>query len=219
MMRGAIFDMDGTLLDSMGIWMSAGAEYISSLGATPRPGLGEIVYPMTVPESALYLKNEYAIDKSTDEIVAGIYAIVEDFYKNRVKLKPNAAEFLRMLKTRGFGLALATVTGKDCAKSALLRTGVLGLFNEFVDADEVGCGKEKPDIYLRAAERLGTRPAETFVFEDALHAATTAKKAGFVTVGVYDESGRGVEKEMRRLCSFYLRDFSDFESFAEKALK
>ena len=219
MIRGAIFDMDGTLLDSMPIWDNAGALYLASLDIRAEPGLGKRLFPMTVPEAAAYLKQTCALSLSVAQIEEGIRGTVRDFYFFKAELKPGAAGFLQRMQARGIRMAVATVTDRNCTEAALARTGVLGMFDAVLTADEAGCGKDRPDLYLLAARSIGTQPGQTLVFEDALYAARTASSAGFVTVGVFDESGRETQSSLRRECRYYLSDFTDFAAFAADALK
>lgn len=219
MIRGAIFDMDGTLLDSMPLWDNAGEIYLSRLGIRAKPGLGKILFPMTMQQGAAYLKKEYALPLSETEIISGINQTVTGFYLHDAPLKNGVLEFLNGLKAAGIKLAVATVTDRSCAESALCRLGVRPYFHAVLTATEVGSGKEQPVIYQKAAAALGTAAAETLVFEDALYAAKTAKNAGFITAGICDASSADQQNLLQKVCDYYLIDFGDFAAFAAKALK
>ena len=209
MIRGAIFDLDGTLLDSNGYWEKAPEAWLAALGKRAKPGLGRAIFSMTLPEAADYLIAEYGLAQTPEEIAAGVNAAMERFYRQDVPLKPGVPALLRALEERGVPCAVASVTDKALVETALRRFGLLPRFAAIVTTEEAGAGKHAPDVYLLAAERLGAVPAETLVFEDALHALITAKNAGFRTVGIYDAASADRQAEIRGVSEFYLPDFSD----------
>ena len=129
--------------------------------------------------------------------------IVADFYKYEAVLKPGVKETLEWLEEQGIKMAVATSGNKALTEAALERNGVADHFGKIFTCTEIGLGKDEPDIYLAAAEFLGSKPQETIVWEDALHAAQTAKTAGFVVLGVYDESGKDAVPEMKEICEEY----------------
>jgi len=216
MIQGAIFDMDGTLLDTMPLWDRAGALYLSGLGVEAEEDLGKRLFPMTTAEAAAYLQSTYRLPLSIPAIAEGIHRTVEGFYLHDAPLKPGVSAFLHRLHALGIPMAVATVTERDCTAAALKRTGVLPLFKAVFTADEVGRGKDQPDIYLKAAEALGSAPARTLVFEDALHALCTARAAGFCTVGVYDDASRDEQTALRRAGAYYLTSFTEVSSLASE---
>lgn len=212
MITGAIFDLDGTLLDSSGFWDLAPAAYLRTQGKEPRPGLAQAVFPMTVPEAAAYMIREYGLDRTPDEITSGVNAAMERFYLHDIPLKDGAAEAVRALAERHVPLAIASVTDKSLVEAVLRRFGLAGAFAWIVTTGEVGAGKSEPDVYLRAAERIGSTPENTLVFEDALHALRTANRAGFRTVGIYDTASEGLQEQIRAESAFYLRSFAEIGS-------
>ena len=209
MIRGAIFDLDGTLLDSNGFWERAPEAWLAALGKRAKPGLGRAIFSMTLPEAADYLIAEYGLAQTPEEIAAGVNAAMERFYRQDVPLKPGVPALLRALGERGVPCAVASVTDKALVETALARFDLLPCFAAIVTTEEAGAGKRSPDVYLLAAERLGAKPGETLVFEDALHALSTAKNAGFRTVGVFDTASADMQAEIRAVSEFYLPDFSD----------
>lgn len=213
MIRGAVFDVDGTLLDSMPIWRDAGARYLESLGITPEPGLADTLFPMSFEEGAAYLKRQYGLEHTIEEIQAGVSSVIGGFYRNEVKLKPGAADFLERLRQKGVPMVLATTGDPPLISAALERLGVAGYFSRTFTCAELNTCKRKPDVYLAAAAFLGCRPEETAVFEDVLHAVRAAAGVGFVTVAVEDAESAAHRAEIRSLAHWYMEDFTRFDNF------
>ena len=208
MIKGAIFDLDGTLLDSMFIWDTIGEEYLRSLGKEPHEDLKETFMTLTLEEAAEYYREHYGVTLSVKEIVDGVNAMVEQTYRTKVTLKPGIAEYLAWLKGNGVRMCVATVTDRYLVEETLERLGVRYYFSEIFTCAEVGFGKDKPVIYLKALEHLGTEKSDTYVFEDMLFALNTAKTDGFPTVGVYDRH-EVHQDELKGLADYYIFDFTD----------
>ena len=213
MIRGAIFDVDGTLLDSMPIWENVGETYLRQRGIVPLPGLGEKLFPMSLEDAADYMKREYGLPETIAEIVNGAVEVIAHFYKEEAPLKPGVREFLRALHEQGVKMVIATSGDQKLAGAALERLGVRSYFRKIFTCTEVGAGKSRPDIYLQAQKYLGTRREETWVFEDALHAMETVKRAGFPLAGVFDPSNEGQLDRSREICDFYMEKLDCFERF------
>lgn len=209
MIRGAIFDLDGTLLDSNPWWDKAPVDWLKSVGKEAKPDLAETIFPLTLPEAADYMIAEYGLRQTPRELMDGVNAVMEDFYLRRIPLKPGVRELLDALDARGVPMAVASVTDRRLVEAALKRHGVLDRFRALVTTNEAGVGKQEPAVYLLAAERIGSAPGETLVFEDALHALLTAKRAGFRTAGVFDADNLKHQETLAAEAEFYLRDFSD----------
>lgn len=211
MIKGAIFDVDGTLLDSMEIWEDAGARYLRRSGVEPEKNLSEILYPMTMAEGAEYVKERYQLEFALDEIIQGVLDTVRDFYFYEASVKPGVKELLVWMKEKNIPMTAATASDREHIESAFKRLGIDGYFRRIFTCSEVGAGKRQPLIYEEAATYLGAKPGELLVFEDALYALMTAKNAGFRTVGVYDRFSEGEQKEIKRQADIYLRDLTDLE--------
>lgn len=207
--EGAIFDLDGTLLDSMIIWDTVGEDYLLSLGIRPREDLREALKPMSLLQAAEYFKAAYGVEKTTEEIMDGINSIVEQFYISETVLKDGVADFLQKLARRKVKMCIATATDQYLVEAALKRCGILQYFTGIFTCSEVGHGKDEPVIYEKALEHLGTEKGSTLVFEDAVHAIETAKRAGFVVAGVFDKSEK--QEKVRALSDFYITDFREVE--------
>lgn len=218
MLTAAIFDMDGTILDSQWLWHDVGARYLRTLGVTPHPGLNEALAALSVGEGCRYLIRTYGLRQTPEQVEAGIHAQVEQGYREQVQLKPGAGGFLRLLNERDVRLCVVTATPRPLAESALRRCGALGRLDFLLTVDEFGVGKGRPDIFLYAMERLGGTLENTLVFEDAPHAIRTAAEAGFAVVGIQDASA-GAPEDIRPLCRDYWTAFPDDEEDACRRLR
>ncbi len=192
--KGIIFDFDGTIFDSMGIWETAGKEYLASIGIEAEKDLHKKILTMSLAQSAEYMQSEYSLSLTMDEIMLGINKTVEDFYINRAMPKEGAIQMLEMLQAKGIKMCIATATDRYHIEAALMRCNMTKYFDGIFTCTEVGHGKDSPQIFEYACDHLGTDKNETAVFEDAYHAALTAKNAGFYVVGVYDKSEKKTEK-------------------------
>jgi len=208
MLKGAIFDLDGTLLDSMFIWNTIGEDYLRSLSKEPHENLKEAFMTLTLEEAAEYYREHYGVSLSVKEIVDGVNAMVEGAYRTKVTLKHGGADYLRWLNEKRVRMCIATVTDRYLAEETLERLGVRHFFSEIFTCAEVGYGKDNPIIYRKALEHLGTKKEETVVFEDAFFALKTAKTDGFYTVGVYDRYEKR-QDELKKLSNHYVRDYTD----------
>ena len=209
-LRSAIFDMDGTLLDSMHIWDGLGANTLRELGYEPEPDLYDRIKSLTVWDGAQYCKDHYHMPQSVEEIVAATESRVEEFYNHQVQTKPGVIPFLALLKMEGVDMYVATNTDRRLAEAALRHAGIEGYFRGLLTCGDVGVGKaESPEIYERAMRRMGGSKQNTVIFEDALHAIQTAKAAGFRVCAVYDPSAEADQPEIRRLADTYIRSFTE----------
>lgn len=205
--RGAIFDADGTLLDSMSAWMNLGERYLDSLQIKPEENLSEKIMDMSLLQAVQYLKKTYAIDKTEQEMMDEVNGIIETFYRNEVSVKPGVSEFLWDMKERGIRMCVATATDFYLVDMAFKQNGIRSCFDQIFTCSQVGAGKDDPKIYEQALSYLGTDKKDTVVFEDAVYAIQTAKQAGFVVTGVYDESA---DQEMvQDLSDYYIRNFAE----------
>lgn len=217
-LQSAIFDMDGTLLDSMHIWRDIGPRMLRARGIEPAPDLGERLKPMSARQGAAYCKAEYHLPETEEEIRAQIEDQVRLFYQTEVAPKPGVKKLLSLLKMEGVWMYVATATDRSLAEEALRHAGIRDYFRGIVTSAEAGAGKDvSPEIYERALRRLRSNKKDTVVFEDALHAVRTAKAAGFRVAAVYDPSAREDQEEIRALADYYYHSFE--ELFEAKSLE
>ena len=216
MIKGVIFDIDGVLLDSLGIWDDLGARYLKSIGVIPEEGLNEILFSMSMEQGSTYLNEHYNLQKTDAEVSAGISQMIEDFYFDEVIPKPGAKELLEFFKEKGIKMTAATSSPRIHVEKALERNGMLTFIEKLFTNTEVGASKHEPKIYNEAAAFLGTKPEETLVFEDSLYALKTAKDAGFVTVGVYDIKGEIDQEGVKNTGDHYVKELDEFPVIFEK---
>lgn len=217
-LQSAIFDMDGTLLDSMHIWREIGPRMLRARGIEPAPDLGEQLKPMTAHQGAAYCKAAYGLPETEEEIYDQIADQVRLFYETEVEAKPGVKKVLSLLKMEGVWMYVATATDRHLAEEALGHAGIRDYFRGLVTSAETGAGKDvSPEIYERALRRLRSNKKDTVIFEDALHAIRTAKSAGFRVAAIYDPSSEEDQEEIRSLADYYFRSFE--ELFEAKSLK
>ena len=214
---GAIFDMDGTLLDSMYIWNTTATRYITQKGLKAEEGLDATFKNFTLPEAAEYFKMHYGLTESKETIIDEINGMTEDAYRNEVKAKDGLPVLLEYMQSKGIKMCVATVTDRYLAEIALKRAGIRQFFDEIFTCSEIGAGKHEPKIYETALTFLGVPKEEVLVFEDAHYAITTAKNAGFSVVGIFDESYAAKWQETKDLADFAVVSYrKSFEKWSER---
>lgn len=209
--KGAIFDMDGTLIDSMPIWDDLSYNLLKANGIEPKRDLREKVSSMYLRESSQYVIDEYGLDMTVDEVINHIDSMVRDFYLNSVPPKEDVKPFLERMKAAGVKMCVATATQRDFAVPALERNGMLDYFDTILTCEEVGSNKQSPLVFERALELLGTKKEETLVFEDSLHAIKTAVNAGFPVAAIYDKSSQKNAETIKSLSSYYFYRYSELD--------
>ncbi|MGM9522139.1 MAG: HAD family hydrolase [Oscillospiraceae bacterium] len=205
--KGAVFDLDGTLLDSMPLWNSRGSDYLRGRGIEPAPDVDKRYKALSLAQASEYLKSEYGIPDTADEIACQLNAGVEQGYRQTVQPKEGVPEFLAFLREKKVRMCVATATERYLVEMVLRRVGLLDFFDGILTCGEVGTGKDVPDIYIKGAELLGTSIEETLVFEDAPHAIRTAKGAGFRVAAVEDGSYVAERDEIRAMSDIYVSSF------------
>ena len=207
-MQAAVFDLDGTLLDSLGVWDDADRDFLSRRGIPLTPDYTEAVKLMHLEEAARYTKARYALSERPEEIMDEWLTFIRAAYAE-MPLKPYAKAYLLSLHERGVKLAIATSSDEKLFSPALSHNGIKSLFTAAVMVREVERGKQFPDVYLEAARRLGVPPENCAVFEDILPAVKAARSGGFFTAAVFDEGSRGDEAALRQTADLYLNSFQE----------
>jgi len=200
---GAIFDMDGTLLDSMDIWFDAGPRYLISKGITPHDNVHDAIATLNMAQVADYFQDEYGIDEPAQQIIDGVNGQLDDFYAHEVEPIAGVTDFLEELARRGIPCCVATTTDRYLTESGLSHAGIDSYFSFVLTCSELNTDKEHPEIFLEARRRLGTGSG-TWVFEDASHAIRTAHTAGFPLCAVEETSMAPYRDEIKDLSEVYL---------------
>ena len=207
--KGAIFDLDGTLLDSMHIWHDVDEEFFSRRNLKVTPEYVQVIKNMHLKAAAVYTKEKYGIKESTDEIIEEWLELCAQGYLNNVDLKEGVFEYLRMLSDNGIKMAFATASEKQVCEGTLKKQGIFEFFSTYAYVSEINIGKTEPDIYLLAAERMGLKAEECIVFEDIIEGVRGAKKGNFTVCGVYDKSSAHDEDEIRDVADYYIKSFKE----------
>lgn len=206
--QGVIFDLDGTLIDSMPWWENLGENYLIARGKTPHPDIRRHFKRMTLEQSAVFLREEYGLAESVDRICHGILDGIEGAYRNSIPLKPGAAAMLEAMADAGVRMCVATATERPCAEAALTRLGVMRYFSAVLTCSEVGASKTEPLVFEAALSHLGTPRGTTLVVEDSLHAVETARSAGFPVAAVFDPNAAPEAEAIRACADAYLHSFA-----------
>ena len=182
-MNYSIFDVDGTILDSMEVWNTLASQYVQSLGMVPDKNLDEIVSDMSLEQSATYLKNHYKINKQEERIISDVLNFISDFYEYEVNLMPGFKEFISHYDSIN---VIGTSCDEELVKIALNRLAVLNYFEDIITCSKVNKSKNDPDFYLACAQVLKQRPEDIVVFEDADYCIDVARKVGFKVIKIKD---------------------------------
>ncbi len=199
-LNGVIFDMDGTLLDSMGMWRSLDRRFLLENGVEPPENISEIMKSLTIDAASAYLVRTFHLQMTPEQVTARVEQLAADAYRNELPLKPGADRFLAELAARRIPCAIASVTYRSLLDAALTRLGIAHYFRAILTPEQGVAGKHSPEIYLAAAAVLGTKPEETAVIEDTLYAAKTAAEAGFYTIGFRDAADAADWPALEKVC-------------------
>ena len=211
--RFAIFDMDGTLVDSMVYWKRLATEFLESKGVQHiAQDILEHIKPMTMTESAALFIEEYGLSGTAESVAAEMNTMMDEHYRRNIPLKPGVQVYLDALYRRGVTMCVASATAEELMDACLTRLGVAQYFSFLLSCETVGAGKSRPDVYWEAAKRLGAQPEEIAVYEDALYASNTAKQAGFYVIAVQDDSNQPHWESLTALSD---ENISDWQTSAQ----
>lgn len=204
--QAAIFDMDGTLVDSLMLWDvlhdAYAAAYPAKVGTVITEEDDRLMRVLPLTESMKLLHDHYGLGANPEELLVLTQTVFFDFYSNRVQLKEGVREFLDVLQQRNVRMCIASATPLPLVEAALKHCGIRDYFDAVLSCGEIGKGKDVPDIYLLAKEKMGNLP-DTWIFEDAYVAVKTATSAGLPTVAIYDRYNER-QDEIRSLADCYI---------------
>ncbi len=205
--KAVIFDLDGTLVDSMWMWHAIDVEYLGRYGYRCPPMLQREIEGMSFSETAAYFKETFRIPESLEEIKAAWIDMSIEKYRKEVPLKKGALHFLEYLKERGIRMGIATSNGRDMVDAVLESLKIAPYFQVITTACEVAAGKPAPDIYLKVADRLQVAPRECMVFEDVTAGIKAGRAAGMTVCAVEDAHSAWMRPEKMKLADFYISDY------------
>lgn len=210
--KGAIFDMDGTLVDSLFFWDSLytkiGLHYLGDASFRPSDTVARAVRTMIYSDAMAYLNKECGLTDDADDFWAFTSGGLGEFYTTEAHAKSGACELLEYLRSNGIKIALASATTMNEIKKAITHYDMAKYFDAVLSCADIGIGKEHPDIYLMASEALGLPVDDLCVVEDSYIALETAKKAGFATIGVFDKYSFGQDR-LKLASDIYLDEEKD----------
>lgn len=207
--KAAIFDLDGTIADSMGIWDRIDDEFFNKHGIEQTGDYKDIIKTMGFRKAAEYTKARFDFRITVQEIVDEWFQMSLNEYAFNVKLKPGAGEFIKKLKAAGLKIGLATATGQRLFEPLLKRCGVFDCFDVFATTEEAGKDKNYPDVYILCAGRLSVPPQNCMVFEDILAGIKSAKSAGMKTTGVFDRRSILEKEQILKETDYFLNSFNE----------
>ena len=209
--QAAIFDMDGTLIDSMWMWKNIDIEYLGKFQISLPEDLQHEIEGMSFSETANYFKTRFKLPYSVEEIKNHWNQMAWDKYENEVMVKEGVFPFLEYLKRRGVKMGIATSNSVELASMVLEKRGLSGYFDAIHTSCEVKRGKPYPDIYEFVADKLGVSPEYCLVFEDVVHGILAGKAANMKVCAVYDPYSIEQDNEKKRLADYYIKSFADIK--------
>lgn len=207
--KAFLFDLDGTLVDSMWIWESIDVEYLDRFGLELPEDLHSCIEGMSFSETAQYFKERFSIPDTLEKMKSDWNRMAWEKYTQEVPLKSGIREFLRYHRARGVKMAVATSNSRELAEAVIAVHGLTDTFDVIVTGCDVAHGKPFPDVYLEAAVRLGVDPSECLVFEDVVAGIQAGRSAGMEVAAVEDAYSLYQERQKKELADLYITDYQE----------
>lgn len=207
---GAIFDFDGTLFDSMHIWKGIRYKFFDKIGLKLTERDEEAFRGLYLRESLILAKERFNLEQTHEELLSSFFEYIKERYLVEAEPKNDIIEFLEKLKAKGVKMGIATATGEPALEAVLEKFGMLGYFSAIYSTYTVGASKTEPKVYDVVLEKIGTDKETTWVFEDALYAAKTAKAHGYNLVGIFDKSEENTE-ELKQIADIYIHNYNEID--------
>lgn len=206
--KAVLFDLDGTLVDSLWLWKAIDEEYLGRYQIQLPEDLQSKIGGMSFTETAIYVKERFQLPDDVEQMKKTWNQMAYEKYAYEVPLKKGAYNFLKELKTKEIRLAIATSNSHELAKTVLDAHQIFDWFDTIVTSCDVHAGKPAPDVYLTAAKRVGVKPEECLVFEDIVNGILAGKRAGMIVCAVEDENSSLEREEKQKLADFYIEDYT-----------
>jgi len=217
--KAVIFDLDGSLVDSMWIWRQIDIEYLGRYGIELPENLQKEIEGMSFYQTAVYFKNRFDIKEPIEEIMDIWNTMAEDKYLHDVKLKTGAREFLDYCRCNNILLGVATSNSRELVTHFMRANELEDYFTCIMTGSEVTNGKPAPDIYIKVSEELKVKPADCLVFEDIVPGIMAGKNAGMVVCAVYDEYSAKETEEKKALADYYIQNYNNIFTQTYEVLK
>ena len=207
--KGAIFDLDGTLIDSMKVWEKIDRDFLKKRNIDIPLDYIERITSMSFDDVAKYTIERFSLNEKKEDLIKEWNEMAIYEYGNNIELKPNAKKYLYKLKSKNIKIGLATTSPRELYEPVLKNNGIYDLFDTCVSIEDVKRDKNYPDIYILTAKKLGVSLEECIGFEDILVGARTMKKAGIKVIGVYDESSSHEAYKIKKICDKFIYDYRE----------
>lgn len=205
--EAVIFDLDGSLVDSMWMWKAIDIEYLKNFGIEPPEDLQKQIGGRSFFETAVFFKNKFGLEDSIEKIGDDWNRMAWDKYTNEVPLKEGVAEFLSACEDRGIKLGIASSNSTELIEQVLFSHNIRKRFSSIKSGTEIQKGKPAPDVYLAVADELQVSPEKCLVFEDLVDGIKAGKNAGMTVVAVSDDYSRHSDDVKRSLADYYIEDY------------
>ncbi len=207
--KAVIFDLDGTLVDSMWIWKEIDVRFLGKYGLTVPKGLNDALEGYSFYETAVYFKEHFPLPLTIEEIMETWNEMAAQMYIHEIPLKEGVKEFISFLKEKDLPLGIATSNSRELTKACLRANGIMDAFEYICTSDEVPKGKPEPDVYLHAAEQLHAAPETVLVFEDIPYGLMAGKRANMTTCAVKDSYSERSINEKLKIADYYIESYYD----------
>ena len=207
--KSVIFDMDGTLIDSTGIWHEIDINFFAKRGMELPSDYAQHIVHLGLKQAAVYTKETYHLDESIQDIMDEWHNMSIDMYRYNVPLKSHALELLKLLKENNVKMAIATANDEPLYRPCIERLGIGEYFDEIADVNSAKEGKQSAKIYLDLAKKMGAEPQNTLVLEDMPTCVKTAFKNGFITVSVFDNASKDYDEQKINNSHLFIKDFGE----------
>lgn len=207
--KAVIFDMDGTLIDSMWLWESIDIDYLARHGHTLPEDLQRVIEGMSFTETAAYFKERFQLEDSIETIIAEWNEMAGAYYRERVTMKDNAMAFLKCLSDKGIKTGIGTSNSPEMVQLIMEKFNLGDHINTYSTSCQVAAGKPSPDIYLKVAADLGVAPEECLVFEDVPAGIMAAKNAGMACCAIYDAASETLDDEKKALADYFIYNYDE----------